>query len=179
MVRYTKGKPSWLLPRGARSCAMRFAIALLLIPLMVLSAFGGTAFLTHHHDELESHFHAFGGEVRCISAAEHRAAHRMQSPVGDPALCTTEGDGPEMLNESEGLSFRIPDHEQMVVRGVDVLATLSAVRFVQFVLAVVWKQPEVSEDTGSPGGRERVGAWHLCALFACERLVRTSQALLI
>ena len=182
------------LNRLLRLPVVRRALAAVLIPMLLLGGFGGTTLVAHTHDEHDTHLHAhlLEGEVR-LSDRQHQLAHGAEAtdcvhrdfdeldhrpcdscsiPIEEPEFPTT-GEG------TEGLVISIPDHEQLVVRGVVVPATLKAAQFVQAVWAAVWKQPDVSEETGSPGGRERGSPLHLCGISACERLVRTSQALLI
>jgi len=162
--------------------------------MLLLGGFGGTTLVAHAHDEHDTHFHAHSpqGQVR-LSDRQHRLTHGAEAADyvqrdsdhfnHEPCdNCPTSIEEPEFLPSGEGIEglvICIPDHEQLVVRGIDLPAALKAAQFAQSVLAAVWEQPDVYEKIASPGGRERGGPLHLCALFACERLVRTSQALLI
>jgi len=180
------------LNRLLRSAPVRRALAAVLIPMLLLAGFGGTTLIAHAHSGHGTHFHA-----DWLKPEPHFSSPQHQSPHGAKAAACIHRDSdnfntwpcdicplsieqpgfPPCGEGSEGLAISIPDDEQVVVREADVLAALKAAQFVQYVLAVVWKAPDVSEETGSPGGREPIGPGLLCALSACERLVRTSQAL--
>ena len=183
------------LDRDVRSWWARCVLAVVLIPILVLGAFGGTTFLAHAHDGHDLHLHAApsiegarhaaeqhrlahaSGIARCdhLHAAAHghsRSAEVPSEPIENPAL-------PTPTEDPSGLVITIPDHEQLASRGIDLSQSFKSAQVFQRLLASFWSQPDVSEETGSPGGCDPSGPRHLCALTAGQRLVRTSQALLI
>jgi hypothetical protein len=180
------------LDRFMRLRVVRCVLAAVLIPVLVLGIFGGITFLSHSHDEHDSHLHASSsfGDTR-LSAEQHRLAHAVGMDPHQGCRSCSEGcplsssdpieeqDFPAPTEAPDGLVITIPDHEQLVARGIDLSQTLKAAQVFQCFLASYWAQPDVSEEAGSPGGLDPSGPRHLCALTAGQRLVRTSQALLI
>ncbi|MDZ4753466.1 MAG: hypothetical protein SGJ11_03090 [Phycisphaerae bacterium] len=170
-----------------RSNSLRWAVAMALVPLLlVLSLFGGTVFLAHDHDDHDdhddhgTHVHAAGKEAgRFFTAAQHIAAHARESESGGPASPDSEGDLPELLGEVEGLIVSIPDQEQAVARGITAATLLSYLQFVCTVVVLCCIPPDIVDDVALRGGSCSQSPCHLCALTAGQRLVRTSQALLI
>ena len=168
---------------------------MVLIPILVLGAFGGTTFLAHAHDGHDVHLHASASiEEARLSADRHRLAHALgiatcddlpaghdgHSKSGDVPSQPKEGsDLPAPSEDPSGLVITIPDHEQLVSRGIDLSQTLQAAQVLHCALAWFWTQPDVSQEEGSPGERVVSGPLHLSALTAAQRLVRTSSALLI
>ena len=166
-----------------------------LIPILALGTFGGTTFLAHAHDGHDLHVHASRSiEEAYRSAAQHRLAHAFsiatcddlhagqgghRESVGVPSEPTGAPGFPAPIESPSGLVITIPDHEQLVSRGIDLSQTLRAAHVLHRALAWLWTQPDVSEEIGSPGGRKVRGPRHLSALTAAQRLVRTSNALLI
>ncbi|MBU6414391.1 MAG: hypothetical protein KGS45_13085 [Planctomycetes bacterium] len=170
-------------------------LAVVLIPILVLGAFGGTTFLAHAHDGHDAHLHASPSvEEARLSADQHRLAHALgiatcdgghacrdgHSSSGEvPAEPKEDPDLPAPVEDPSGLVITIPDHEQLVSRGIDLSQTLQAAQVFYCALASLWTQPHVEQDEGSPGGSIASGPLHLTALTAGQRLVRTSSALLI
>lgn len=184
-----------VLSRFMRSQVVRWALAAVIIPLLVLGAFGGTTFLAHAHDGHDMHLHASPSiEAARFSAHQHRISHALgTAPCEDPRA-GHEGhsksgelaskplqapDFPAPIEDQSGLVITIPDHEQLVSRGIDLPQTLQATQILHCALAWFWTQPDVSHEEGSPGGRVVGGPLHLSAFTAAQRLVRTSNALLI
>ena len=131
--------------------------------MLFLWSFGGTTVLAHAHNDHDTHLHvALSEEAIRLSAEQHHLAH-------------TSGGGSCDFD----VIISIPDHDLMVARGINLSVTLKPARIIHFVLAWIWAQPCVSDQLGSPGGCPPSGPRHLCALTAGQRLVRTSQALLI
>jgi len=158
-----------------------------MVPMLVVGSFGGTSFLSHDHDEEAAHTHI--GPTHLVAqdlAGWHAGEHSISKNQADCVCLGGCGDGlpteenePFTAESPEGLLISIPDHEQMVARGIDLSQTLKTAQVVQCVLAWFWAQPDVSENMGSAGGCDPGGPRHLCALTAGQRLVRTSRALLI
>lgn len=196
MANHRSNRRSSPVDRFVRLRWVRRVLAVVLVPLLVLGAFGGTSLLAHAHDGHGSHFHAASSVVGARLAAEqHRLAHASGtaschdvnnhhgvSSAPDRSPSEPAGD-PKHLPDAEapgGLIISIPDVEQLVSRGTDLSQELQATQVFQCVLAWVWVQPDVSEEPGSPGGaREVQGPVYLASLTAGQRLVRTSKALLI
>lgn len=177
--------------RVIRSQWARCVLAVVLIPILVLGAFGGTTFLAHAHDGHDAHLHASPSiEEARLSAHQHRLAHALgiatcdghddHSSSGEtPAEPVQDPDLPAPVEDPSGLVITIPDHEQLVSRGIDLSQALQAAQILHCALAWFWAQPHVEQDEGSPGGSIASGPLHLSALTAGQRLVRTSCALLI
>lgn len=185
--------------RFMRSQVARWALAAVLMPVLVLGAFGGTTFLIHAHDEHDAHLHAsFSIADSRFSAEQHLLAHgtgtcgESHTHQGCHTDCEgcphsspdpiEEDDYPASSEEPAGLTITIPDHELLVACGIDLSQTLKSAQVVLCVFAWFWTQPDVIEEIGSPGGCGPGcggGPLQLCALTAGQRLVRTSQALLI
>jgi len=168
--------------RFLRSPVARCVMAVVLIPMMVITAFGGTTFLAHAHVGHGTHLHAVATrDADRFCAEQHDALHASGSADHDhkPADTDHKHDFPSPVEEPEGLVITIPDHEIVAPRGVDVASVLKAVQVVQFPTSVLWETPDIAEVIGSPGGASLPGPRHLCALSAGQRLVRTSRALLI
>jgi len=183
------------LDRVIRSQWARCVLAVALIPILVLGAFGGTTFLAHAHDGHDSHLHAAPSidEAR-LAADQHRLAHALGAATCDggqagrdghsnsggvPAEPIEDPDVPAPVEDPSGLVITIPDHEQLVSREIDLSQTVQAAQVLHCALAWFWTQPHVEQDEGSPGGSTASGPLHLTALTAGQRLVRTSNALLI
>lgn len=179
--------------RFTRSQWVRCVLAVVLIPILVLGAFGGTNFLAHAHAGHDSHLHALPSiEEACFSAEQHRLAHALSIATCDD-LHAGHGshresddfpsepiEGPDFpIEDPSGLVITIPDHEQLVSRGIDLSQTLQAAQILHCALAWFWTQPCLCDEMGSPGGQTVGGPLHLSALTAAQRLVRTSNALLI
>lgn len=171
----TRTNPCLFGLRSMRSTSLRWAVAMALIPLLVLSLFGGAAFLVHDHDDHGAHAHAAGADSGPFTASEHLAAHQRESESGDPVYPDSERDLPALLVEVDGLRVCILDHEQVIARGMSAASLLSHLRLACTVIVLRWIPPDVVDDAGC---RSR-GPRHLCALTAGQRLLRTSQALLI
>lgn len=183
------------LNRVIRSQWARCVLAVVLIPILILGVFGGTTFLAHAHDGHDVHLHASPSvEEARISANQHRLAHALGTATCDgghagrdghsnsgevPAETKEDPDFPAPVEDPSELVITIPDHEQLVSRGIDLSQTLQAARVLHCALASLWIQPPAEQDEGSPGGSIRSGPVHLTALTAGQRLVRTSNALLI
>lgn len=183
------------LDRVFRSQWARCVLAVALIPILVLGAFGGTTFLAHAHDGHDSHLHASPSiEEARLSAEQHRLAHALGIAACDGGHAGSDGlpnsgevpaepienpDFPAPVEDPSGLVITIPDHEQLVSRGIDLSQTRQAAQVLHCALAWFWAQPHVEQDEGSPGGSIACGPMHLTALTASQRLVRTSNALLI
>lgn len=177
-----------------RTKCARVAFALAIIPTLVLGAFGGTTFVAHSHDGHGSHLHASSSLVDAqLEAEQHLLAHASGiATCDDPEFSrgcaehdeepAEHGEGPHHplpIEEPGEIVITIPDHEQIVARGIDLARTLEASDALQCFLACLWTQTDLSEETGSPGGWVVVPAHYLSAFTAGQRLVRTSQALLI
>gem|GEM_PF-4114356 len=171
-------KPRPFLRRGMRSRALRCAMAMVLIPLLVLSVFGGTVFLIHDHGD-HGHVHAAAIKAGRFSAAETFAAHHCKSESTDPAVSDIERDPLELLCTSEGLVVSIPDQDLAAARGVTAVSILCDFQLATAVVVLCWIPPDIIDEMGSPGGMCSQGPRHLCALSAGQRLLRTSRALLI
>jgi hypothetical protein len=183
------------LDRVVRSQWARCVLAVALIPILVVGAFGGTTFLAHAHAGHDSHLHAAASIEGARHAAEqHRLAHTSGIADCDQLSAVVHGptksgevpsepiknpDLPTPSEDPSGLVITIPDHEQLVSRGIDLSQTIKAAQVFQCFLTSFWSPPDVTDETGSPGGCDSGGPQHLCALTAGKRLVRTSQALLI
>lgn len=174
------------LDRVVRSRWARGVLAAVLIPILVLGVFGGTTFLAHAHDGHGAHLHASHSiEQARFTAEQHRIAHALDTATCDdqrvalPSELIAVGDLSVPFEDPEGLVITIPDHEQIVPRGIDLSQTLQAAQAFYCVLAGVLTPPDVSQETGSPGGQRASGPLHLSTLTAGQRLVRTSGALLI
>lgn len=170
-------------------------LALALIPMLVLGAFGGTTFLAHAHDGHDAHLHASPSiEKAHLSADQHRRAHALDIVTCDgghvgrvahfnsgevPAEPIEHPDLPAPVEDPKELVITFPDHEQLVSRGIDLSQSLHAAQVFQCARAWLWTQPHVEQDEGSPGGSVARFPLHLSALTAGQRLVRTSSALLI
>lgn len=181
--------------RVIRSQWARCLLTAVLIPILVLGAFGGTTFLAHAHDGHDAHLHAGPSiEVARLSADQHLLAHALgvatcdgvhaghngHSKSGEaPVEPIEDPDFPAPVEDPSGLVITIPDHEQLVSRGIDLSQTLQATQVLHCALAWFWAQPHVEQDEGSPGGSIASGPLHLSALTAGQRLVWTSNALLI
>lgn len=168
-----------------RSAWARCVLAVVMIPLLVLGVFGGTTFLAHAHDGHHLHVHASSSVAEARLAAErHREAHASgAADCGHHHDDHGAGDGyhgaPATGDESDGFIVTVPDHEQLSSRGAELSDALGVALPVVFDVSLAWAEPDLFEDTGSPGGRWCDGPRHLCALTAGQRLVRTSLALLI
>jgi hypothetical protein len=166
-----------------------------LIPILVLGAFGGTTFLAHAHDGHTAHLHASQSiEEARLAADQHRLSHAMgiatcdgvhvghdvrsnsgevsHQPMEDP-------DFPAPVEDPIDLVITIPDHEQLTSRGIDLSQTLLAAQALHCALASFWAQPHAEQDEGSPGGPPASVPLHMSAITASQRLIRTSNALLI
>jgi hypothetical protein len=151
------------LDRFVRSGWMRGVLAAALIPMMFLWGFGGTTVIAHAHHGHDTHLHvAMSEEAVRLSAEQHHLA------------LTSGGDDCDF-----NLVFSIPDHELMTSRGINLSATPKLAQIIPIALYWIWAQPCVSEQLGSPGGCPPSALRHLYALTVGQRLVRTSQALLI
>lgn len=183
------------LGRAIWSPWVRCVLAAALIPILVLGALGGTTFLAHAHDGHDTHLHASTSiEEARLSADQHRLAHAMGTATCDDPLAgrgrhsgsdqfpahTAEGpDYPVPAEDPNGLVIAIPDHEQLVSREIDLSQSLQTAQVLHNALAWSWTQPDDAHEEGSPGGSTVGGPLHLSALTARQRLVRTSNALLI
>jgi len=165
-----------------RSPTLRCALAIVLIPLLVLSVFGGAAFLIHAHHDHGIHVHAAEAEAGRFSAAKNVAVHKPESESrdrADPADPDSEPTLPERLCNPEGLLVIIPDQDLSGVRAVTAASLLSDIQHFTAVVVLCWIPPDIVDDVGSPGGTCTRGPRHLCALTAGQRILRTNQALLI
>ncbi len=183
------------LDRAIRSRWARCVLAAVLIPILVLGVFGGTTFLAHAHDGHDAHLHASSSiEEARQSADQHRLAHALGIATCDgehaghdghpnsgevPAEPLEDPDFPAPAEDPTGLVITIPDHEQLVTRGIYLSQTLQTAQVLCSALAWCWARPHGEQDEGSPGGSMARGPLHLSALSAGQRLVRTSNALLI
>lgn len=179
---------------------MRWLAAVVLAPMLMLGALGGTTFLAHKHDGHGLHLHAADTAARALlSAADHRAAHR----VGDCAVDPEAGGGADqeyrhsrspssengpLIDDSrpgerdqapDGLLVSLPDHEQLPTRGIDLSKNLTPAVVSILAELLVRPPPDLDRRIGSPGGLSGCGPLDLSALSAGDRLVRTSHALLI
>jgi hypothetical protein len=166
-----------------------------LIPILVLGAFGGTTFLAHAHDGHGSHLHAAPSIADARQFADlHRLTHALGVSTCDDGQAGHNGvfrsgnvlaepiddhDFPSPGKEPSELVITIPDHDQLVSRGIDLSPTLQAAQVLQSALAWFWAQPHVEQDRGSPGGSIASNPLQLTSRTVRERLVRTSNALLI
>lgn len=166
-----------------------------LIPVMIVAAFGGTHYLAHAHDGHALHLHAASSiEGARLSGQQHRhehatgvatcgdlhAGHHEDSEPDDvPADCKEGTDFLALIQEQSGLIVSIPDHEQFASRAFEFPHFIHDPWLIDDAIVWLWTQPDVSEEKGSPGGRIIGGPLHLSARTASERLVWTSNALLI
>jgi len=175
----------------------RWLLVVALIPALVLGAFGGTTLLAHAHDGHGTHFHIASSEAQArYSAEQHRHAHALGTDTcappeqacghGEHGVCSEcsvvpidEHDGPSSTGEHDGVVVTVPDHEQLATRGIALPRSLTAAYVFQSVPAILRPRPDDGEEMGSPGGCGVGGPRHLLALTASQRLVRTSNALLI
>lgn len=171
-----------------------------LTPLLMLGALGGTTFLAHRHDGHGLHLHAADTATEVErSAADHRAAHRMGDCPFDPAAgaaadhrhghagssCSESGppsqvDRPDETHHApDGLLVSVPDHEQLLRRGIDLSEAFPPGAVLISAAPVAPPPPDLARQIGSPGGLRGCGPLDLRALSAGDRLVRTSCALLL
>ncbi len=181
--------------RVVRSQWTRCVLAVALIPILILAAFGGTTFFAHAHDGHGSHLHAARSvEDARLSAAQHQLAHAVGTATCEyPADGPNDGahadefssspshgsDLPAPLEEPTGLIITIPDNDHLASRGMDWSQQLHVAQVVHDTFAWLWTPPHVAQEEGSPGGSVTRSALHLSSLTASQRLVRTSKALLI
>jgi hypothetical protein len=190
-------RPSTPWDRFARSPVVRGLMVVILVPVLVLGAFGGTTFLAHSHGENDSHVHVSpaskGGSlcpeqhrlVHAPGAAEcdghhPNVDHGEMSDHGDFPRCA---DHPTPIEAPDGVLITIPDDEQLVPRGVGLAKTSQPSALFAVACAWLWNPPDVTEHLGSPGGwgggPTSVTPLHLASLSTVNRLVRTSGALLL
>lgn len=182
-----------------RSLWMRCLLAVVLIPLMLLGVFGGKTLLAHAHDGHGAHFHVSSSvEGALLAAKGHRLAHASGTAKCSELKCTGDDEGvhehsglvagpdsgksqhnPDPIDERDGSVITIPDHEQLVQRGIDLPQAVMVVQAIHHMVAWTWAPPDGGEEMGSPGGQSPGDPLHLAALTAGQRLVRTSKALLI
>lgn len=172
-------------------------MAVVLIAVLVLGAFGGTTFIAHAHDGHQTHLHVgpsrdaamqLGMQHRLAHAAghadcgEHYEGGDHDRRAHDPEP-THVPDSPASTEEPDDVSITIPDHDQLVTRGVDLARMAKVAACLACASAWVWNPPDVTQEVGSPGGRGggrlSDAPLHLSSLKAMDRLVRTSSALLL
>ncbi len=78
-----------------------------------------------------------------------------------------------------GVVVTFDDNKQLQPRGIDLSKSLAPMAIFIARLFTLPTEPDVYRHIGSPGGSGRNGPLNFCALSANDRLVRTSQALLI
>lgn len=189
-----------LLRRFKRAEWLRAALAVVMVPIMVVGIFGGTTILAHSHDGHHTHVHAALTEAAArIVAAQHITAHRAGTPCGldAPHLAHADaphdhppvdpnqppsaphGPDPEHVPAPGDTIVLIPDIEQIVVRAVELGPDLTAAGALPLAHHGCTPPSGPAGQLGSPGGHLSAAPWHLCALTSGQRLLRTSQAMLI
>lgn len=152
---------------------MRLLVLVLMVPLLVLGSFGGTSIYWHEHGADTTHVHV--GPTQIVADATgcwH--ANEPTASGGDAGLGSMYP-----VHSEEGVLISIPDHEHMLAQRLDISQALKAAQDLEYFLESFRLQPEVVEDAQPPDGWAVTAPQHLCALTAGQRLVRTSQALLI
>jgi hypothetical protein len=183
--------------RFLRSAVVRWLVAVVLVPVLVLGVFGGTTVLAHTHSDHGLHLHvstAFFNGGLC--EGRHRLAHSSDgADCGDhrhvelgctgidagPSDLTPAPEHPVPAQEPDGVLITVPDHEHFAARGLELARAIRASHLFRIASGWIWNPPGLWEDIGSPGGR-RGGArfdapLHMASLTAVGRLVRTSGAL--
>jgi hypothetical protein len=175
-----------------RSEVARWLAVVILAPLLALGTFGGFRVYAHAHDGHGLHFHAARTNAGAVSAAAtHRASHQHGACAIDAPARTCEDSGgcghtaghrsaaadPGASTPGEGILIVLPDHEQMLARGIALNGPTSPVAALVLAAFVVPSWPVLDRHIGSPGGAAASPNPH--ALHATDRLVRTSCALLL
>jgi len=164
-----------------RSDAVRWLALVLLMPILSLGTLGGSAYLAHGHDEHGMHLHPVKALDRAALTAVDHAVHHGHDHAAVPSEESLSD-----IETSDDLSevpacvvVAFDDHKQLPTRGMDLRKSLAPMAV--FIAAVFAPPtaPDVDRHIGSPGGSCRNGPLNLLALSANDRLVRTSQALLI
>lgn len=187
-----------LLRRFTRPDWLRAALAVVMVPIMVIGIFGGTTILAHSHDGHHTHVHAAPSKVAARIVADlHKDAHRIgarcdldaprtahadephEDPPADPGCPSHAPEGPDSKHAPDDTVVLIPDVEQIVVRAGELAAELKLAVAIAIDHLRISVPPVLSDQIGSPGGHASSAPWHLRALTAAQRLIRTSQALLI
>lgn len=180
-------------------------MVVILVPVLVLGSFGGTAFLAHAHDGHASHLHGATSIDGARSLArQHRLDHALgvatcsghhaafdhhntsdHHEPGTPSQSNHSSEHPVPAEDPDDVLITIPDHEQLASTGI-VLAVAIQTSHLFEAAHWLWTPPDMSDDVGSPGGWCRRGGvprfdapLHLSSLSALGRLVRTSGALLL
>lgn len=200
MAHRGSSRRNFLWHRFARCSVVRALITIVVVPILVLGAFGGITFFAHAHGEHDPHLHAapFASSDR-FCPEQHQLAHASgaatcdehprdnnQGEPGNHTHLSDCSDHPVSLDDSQGLLITIPDHEQLASRGVELSQIIQASPVFQAPSAWLAHPPDLAALLGDPGDPSGPGggAWspapvHLASLKAVHRLVRTSGSLLL
>jgi hypothetical protein len=173
--------PSFWLARMMRADAMRWLVLVVLMPMLSLGALGGLAFLAHGHDDHGMHLHPVNALDRVsLTAADHADHHGHDHATVPSDDSFSDFETSDDLREvPDGVVVAFDDHKQLPTRGIDLSKSLTQIAVFMATVFVLPTSPDVHRHIGSPGGSGRYGPLHLFALTANDRLVRTTQALLI
>lgn len=152
---------------------MRLLVLVLIVPMLVLGSFGGTSVYWHSHGSEESHAHMGPTQILADASGCWHAV--------EPGIAANDAELGAIfpVGNQDGVLISIPDHEQMLAQRLDLSVALKAAQVLECFIEAFRDQPEVAEDARPPDGWNVTAPQHLCALTAAQRLVRTSQALLI
>ncbi len=137
--------------------------------------------LAHGHDEHGIHLHPVKALDRVtLTAADHadHHGHDHAAVPSDDALSETDACD-DFTEVPDGVVVAFDDHKQLPTRGIDLSKSLAPIAVFMAAVFALPTSPDVDRHIGSPGGSWRNGPLNLFALSANDRLVRTSQALLI
>jgi len=164
-----------------RSDAARWLAVLLIAPILVFGASNGATLLAHGHDEHGMHMHAvWVFDDGKLAAADHADDHcHDHAAVPSEVPGDGEQDGEKLADVPCGIIVSFNVHMQLPTRSVDREKILSPAKVFAIVACVVPTLRDLDLHVGSPGGALNGGPMNLLALRACDRLVRSSRALLI
>lgn len=194
------------LSRLVRAEALRWFAAFAMIPILILTTFGGTTLLAHSHDGHSTHFHV-GSSVAAAreQANQHRIAHatgaaHCETPSPQPqSTCSdhshsayeplvqscaehaTPGNEPlAPLDESpDGLIISVPDQDPLASAPITVPQFQSSGELIASLAFCLLAESD-SFDLSAQAPRLATDVpRQQCALPTTARIVSTSRALLL
>lgn len=117
------------------------------------------------------------GKLTANIHAEHHGHDHASLPSDVPAQQVREGDAPDEAPDC--FIVYVDSHENLMARDIGLGKAKSTAVAFAIVASVLPPTPDLAPPIGSPGGAPKGGPMSLRGLSACDRLVRTSRALLI